>query len=81
MVVPARSSDRPLAQVARDPGVNYETLRRWVKATGRAEQPEAVAREAKDAEIARLRRQVRALETEGEILCKAAKYSARETGR
>ena len=76
----ARSSDRPLAQVARDLGVNHETLRQWVKAAERAEQPEAVARDAKDAEIARLRKQVRELETEREIPRKAAKYFARETG-
>ncbi|MBS2967075.1 transposase [Actinocrinis puniceicyclus] len=52
----ARSSDLPLAQAARDLGVNHETLRQWVKAAERAEQPEAVAQDAKDAEIARLRR-------------------------
>jgi transposase len=76
----ARSSDRPLAQVARDLGVNHETLRQWVKAAERAEDPVVVAEDAKDAEIARLRRQVRELETEREILRKAAKYFARETG-
>lgn len=76
----ARSSDRPLAQVARDLGVNHETLRQWVKVTERGEDPVAVAEDAKDAEIARLRGQVRELETEREILRKAAKYFARETG-
>ncbi len=75
-----RSSDRPVAQVARDLGVNHETLRQWVKAAERAEDPVAVAEDAKDTEIARLRRQVRELETEREILRKAAKYFARETG-
>jgi len=34
----ARSSDRPLAQVTRDLGVNHETLRQWVKAAERAEE-------------------------------------------
>lgn len=76
----ARSSDRPLAQVARDLGVNHETLRQWVKSAERAEDPVVAAESAKDAEIARLRRQVRELETEREILRKAAKYFARETG-
>ena len=38
-----RSSDRPLAQVARDLGVNHETLRQWVKAAERAEDPVAVS--------------------------------------
>jgi transposase len=45
----ARSSDRPLAQVARDLGVNHESLRQWVKAAGRAEDPVVVAEDAKDA--------------------------------
>lgn len=76
----ARSSDRPLAQVARDLGVNHETLRQWVKAAERAKDPVVAADSAKDAEIERLRRQVRELETEREILRKAAKYFARETG-
>ena len=76
----ARSSDRPLAQVAWDLGVNHETVRQWVKAAERAEAPVVVAESAKDAEIARLRRQVRELESEREILRKAAKYFVRETG-
>lgn len=76
----AGSSDKPLAQVARDLGVNHETLRQWVKSAERAEDPAQVAEDAKDAEIARLRKQVRELETEREILRKAAKYFARETG-
>jgi len=60
--------------------VNHETLRQWVRAVERAEDPVAVAEDAKDAEIARLRRQVRELESEREILRRAAKYFARETG-
>jgi len=79
-VAVARSSDRRLAQVARDLGVNHETLRPWVKAAERAEDPVVAAESVKDAEIARLRRQVRELESEREILRKAAKYFARETG-
>lgn len=77
----ARSSDKPLAQVARDLGVNHETLRQWVKSAERADDPAQVAEDAKDAEISRLRKQVRELESEREILRKAAKYFARETGR
>jgi transposase len=66
--------------VARDLEANHETLRQWVKSAERAEDPAHVAGDAKDAEIARLRQQVRELETEREILRKAAKYFARETG-
>jgi transposase len=75
----ARASDKPMAQVARDLGVNHETLRLWVKAAVRAEDPALASGDAKDAEIARLRKQVRELETEREILRKAAAYFARET--
>lgn len=53
-----RSSGRPIAQVARELGVNHETLRHRVHTTEQAEQPEAVAESAKDAELARLRKEV-----------------------
>jgi transposase len=73
------SPGRAVASVAKDLGVNHETLRQWVKAAEKAETPEAVADSAKDAEIARLRKQVRELEQEREILRRAAKYFAGET--
>jgi transposase len=74
-----RSSGRPIAQVAKDLGVNHETLRHWVRGAERAERPEAVAESAKDAELARLRKEVAELKLEREILRKAAAYFARET--
>ena len=43
--------------------MNHETLRVRVKSVGRAEDPAQVAEGAKDAKIARLREQVRELET------------------
>ncbi|MFG2004825.1 IS3 family transposase [Spirillospora sp. NPDC048911] len=74
-----RSSGRPVAQVAKEFGVNHETLRSWVRTAERAERPEAVAESVKDAELARLRREVAELKLEREILRKAAAYFARET--
>jgi len=74
-----RSSGRPIAQVAKELGVNHETLRTWVRAAEAAERPGAAAESAKDAELARLRRQVVELRLEREILRKAAAYFARET--
>jgi transposase len=71
-----RSSGRPIAQVARELGVNHETLRHWVRSTERAERPEAAGEAAKDAELARLRRENAELKLEREILRKAAAYFA-----
>ncbi|UDL96886.1 IS3 family transposase [Streptomyces longhuiensis] len=68
------SPGRPVAAVAKHLGVNHETLRLWIKAAETAEAPSARAEADKDAEIAALRRQVRELELEREILRRAAKY-------
>jgi transposase len=82
-----RSSGRPINAVARELGMSHETLRNWVRAAeGRhaAESAPAgagVSMADKDAEIARLRRQVAELQTEKEILRKAAAYFAKEMGR
>lgn len=73
------SPGRPVAAVAKHLGVNHETLRLWIKAAETAEAPSARAEADKDAEIAALRRQVRELELEREILRRAAKYFAGET--
>ncbi|MER6549703.1 IS3 family transposase [Streptomyces sp. NPDC001250] len=70
----ARSSGRPVSRIAAELGVNHETLRQWIKTAEKAERPEAVAASAKDAEIAALRKQVRELEMERDILRRAAKY-------
>jgi transposase len=68
-----------VAVVARDLGVNHETLRLWIKAAEESEAPPLGAEADKDAEIAALRGQVRELELEREILRRAAKYFAGET--
>ena len=72
-VVLARTSDRPLAHVARELDVNPETLRLWVKAADREEPPVPEAADSKDTEISRLRARIRELETEREILRGAAR--------
>ncbi|MFS0695009.1 transposase [Streptomyces nitrosporeus] len=78
-VAPARSSGRPVSRIAAELGVNHETLRQWIKTAEHAERPGAVAESTKDTEIAALRKQVRELETERDILRRAARYSAGET--
>ncbi|MFJ5834206.1 transposase [Streptomyces sp. NPDC093089] len=74
-----------IRSVAADLGVNPETLRNWVRAAGasrprgrRAEVP-AGPPTPLEAENAALRKKVRELEEEREILRKAAKYFAGET--
>jgi transposase len=75
-----------IAQIADDLGVNRETLRSWIRIDdqrgggGRARPAaEAVAAGSVEAENAELRRRVRELEEERDILRKAARYFAGET--
>jgi len=74
-----------IRQVAADPGINPETLRNWVRAA-EASRPRGHRAEVPtepptplEAENAALRKKVRELEEEREILRKAAKYFAGET--
>ncbi|MGW5466301.1 IS3 family transposase [Streptomyces sp. NPDC003996] len=75
--------DATIRQVAADLGINPETLRNWVRAAGasrprgrRAEVPTEPPTPL-EAENAALRKKVRELEEEREILRKAAKYFGR----
>src|SRR5689334_7694525 len=76
-----------IAQIAADLGVNAETLRNWIRAddrhrgTAHASKPAAgpAAGDSVEAENAALRRRVRELEDERDILRKAARYFAGET--
>ena len=88
----ARTSDRSIAQVARDLGVPYWSLREWYrKAEMAKKKPKGVARPIPPAEetpeqrLARLEREVVALRKENEslkmdreILKKAAAFFAKE---
>jgi transposase len=75
-----RSSDRPVRQIARELGVNHETLRVWVaaaeEASGRGT-PDELNSSERD-ELRRLRKQVAELELEKQILRRAAAYFAKE---
>jgi transposase len=78
------SSDRPLRQVARELGVNHETLRTWVNAARhtRAALAGGTALSSDErAELHHLRGRVVELEQEKEILRRAAQYFAKEMGR
>lgn len=80
----ARSSGRPVAEVARSLNIAEGTLWNWVRAArdadSRAGDPEALSESERD-ELARLRKQVIELQTDKEILRRAAAYFARETMR
>lgn len=77
--------DATIKQLAEDLGVSRETLRSWIRRDGQrvveAQPPVAapVADGALQAENAQLRRRVRELEEERDILRKAARYFAGET--
>lgn len=75
-----------IAQIADDLGINRETLRSWIRiddqqrGVAEASRPATpAAAPSVEAENAALRRRVRELEEERDILRKAARYFAGET--
>lgn len=73
-----RQSGSTVAQVARELGINAETLRTWVRADEVETGDRVGLTKAERAELAELRRRVKRLEQEKEILGKAAAFFARE---
>jgi len=75
-----KTSGKPVAAIARDLGVSYETLRTWIKqaALDAGERQDGLTTEERD-ELRRLRRENRILQEEREILKKATAFFAQET--
>jgi len=67
--------------VSRDLGVSRETIRLWAKRLAAEAEPAVRRAREEHAELVRLRRRIRILEEEREILSKAAAFRARETER
>ncbi len=72
-------SSESIAQIAKDLGCSEQTLRSWVSqaAVNAGKKPGLTTEERE--ELARLRRRIRTLEEEREILRKAAAFFARES--
>lgn len=74
----ARQGDKPVAQIARDLGVSESGLRRWMAQAEVDEGKREGLTTAEKQELVRLRRENRVLQTENEILKRAAAYFAKE---
>jgi len=74
-----RSGQQSVAQIARDLGVAYESLRSWVKQgdIDEGRRGDGLTSVERD-ELSRLRRENRVLKEEREILKKAAAFFAKE---
>ncbi len=78
------SSNQPIAQVARDLGLNDGTLGNWVakwRSEHAGEVPEEPLTLSERAELAQLRRDAATLRMERDFLKKAAAFFATETTR
>lgn len=77
----ARQPGTTLRSVGADLGVSHETIRRWVEQYEAQASPRERRVLDEHTEVVALRRRVRVLEEEREILVKASAFLARETSR
>ena len=72
-----RNSNESVAAIARDLGITVGSLRRWIDAS--RPQPDVVLTDDERTELKRLRREVRELRMEREILKKATAFFAKQS--
>lgn len=74
----AEDSDKTITEVSRDLGINSNLIRRWKKELANST-AESTQIDDKDAEIRRLRAELRDLKEDHEIIKKAAAYFAKNS--
>jgi transposase len=75
----ARAGDRPIAHLARELRISESCLRNWIAQADADDSPNSGRpTSAEKKELVELRRQIRQLEMENEILKRAAAYFAKE---
>jgi len=76
-----RSSGRPIAEICRELGIGESTVYRWlVQADIDAGQRDGLTSTERD-ELARLRRELRVVQEERDILAKAVAFFSKDTTR
>ena len=74
----ARTSDKPVGEVATELGISRSCLQNWVRQANTDAGDAAGFSSAEKKELAELRRRNRQLEMENDVLKRAAAYFARE---
>ena len=67
------------AQVTLDLGLGYGTIKSWLQADAKNQNPEALEAESQEQELKRLRKEVHLLKMERDLLKKAAAYFAKDS--
>jgi transposase len=78
VVAVARKGEAPLSQIATDFGISESRLHRWMKLSDVDDGVRPGTTSSEPAELRELKKRNRTLETESEILRRAAAYLARE---
>jgi transposase len=78
VIAVARKGEAPLSQIAKDFGISESCLHRWLKIADTDDGVRPGVTTSESGELRELRRRNKVLETENEILRRAAAYFARD---